>query len=344
MKKQTLLILFVVLTTSIVVNAQTIALHSSTGVQLFKGNTALVTAYTAAQSGDTLYLSGGTFFPPTAGFDKKLMIFGAGHYADSALVTGKTFISGNVIFSENADQSYIEGVEINGNFTVTYNNSVNNFTIKRCRVIGTMVFDGDLSTPSNNLALIGNVFMANISIVNVTNAMISNNIFNAGLLNTNGNQISNNVFLSGVYNNSEYYVFNGNNNTFNNNIFIYSVNNALAASGSIGNFYYNNLFVSSSPNYGTTSTYIGNYTGIAQTAIFVSQTGNTFNYSHNYHLQNPETYLGTDATQVGIYGGAFPYKEGAVPLNPHIQSKNIATSTDANGDLQIQIQVKAQND
>jgi len=152
------------------------------------------------------------------------------------------------------------------------------------------------------------------------------------------------VFLSGVYINYEYYVFSGSNNTFSNNICIYTTNNGFAQSGSTGNFYYNNLFVSSSPNYGTTSTYIGNYTGIAQTAIFVSQTGNTFNYSHNYHLQNPETYLGTDATQVGIYGGAFPYKEGAVPLNPHIQSKNIATSTDANGDLQIQIQVKAQND
>lgn len=343
MKKQTLLILFVVLTTSLVVNAQTIALHSSTGVQLFKGNTALALAYTAAQNGDTLYLSGGTFTPPTA-IDKKLMIFGAGHYADSTLVTGKTFINGNVILSENADMLYLEGFEINGQLSSTYNNSINNLTIKRCRITGTTVFSGDLTTPSTNLALIGNVFMDNVSIANVTNAMITNNSFSAALQNTNGNQISNNIFLSGVYINYEYYVFNGNNNTFNNNIFIYSVNNALAASGSIGNFYYNNLFVSSSPNYGTTSTYIGNYTGIAQTAIFVSQTGNTFNYSHNYHLQNPETYLGTDATQVGIYGGAFPYKEGAVPLNPHIQSKNIATSTDANGDLQIQIQVKAQND
>lgn len=343
MKKQTLLILFVVLTTSIVVNAQTIALHSSTGVQLFKGNTALVTAYTAAQSGDTLYLSGGTFFPPTAGFDKKLMIFGAGHYADSALVTGKTFISGNVIFSENADQSYIEGVEINGNITVTNNNSVNSFTIKRCRVIGNIIFDGDLSTPSTNLALIGNVLMGNVSIVNVTNAMISNNIFNAGLLNTNGNQISNNVFLSNV-DIFDYYVFSGNNNTFSNNICIYTYNNGFAQSGSTGNFYYNNLFVAPSPTFGITPTYIGNYTNVAQANIFVNQTGSTFNYSHDYHLKSPETYLGTDATQVGIYGGAFPYKEGAVPLNPHIQIKNISPSTDVNGDLQIQIQVKAQND
>ncbi|MBN2787360.1 MAG: hypothetical protein JXQ69_03450, partial [Paludibacteraceae bacterium] len=51
--------------------AQTIALHSTSGVQLFKGGTALADAYMASQSGDTLYLSGHTFTPPAA-FDKQL--------------------------------------------------------------------------------------------------------------------------------------------------------------------------------------------------------------------------------------------------------------------------------
>jgi hypothetical protein len=50
-----------------------IALHSSTGVQIIKGNIALATAYTAAQNGDTLYLSGHTFIPPGS-FDKQLSI------------------------------------------------------------------------------------------------------------------------------------------------------------------------------------------------------------------------------------------------------------------------------
>jgi hypothetical protein len=46
---------------------------------------------------------------------------------------------------------------------------------------------------------------------------------------------------------------------------------------------------------------------------------------------------------VGIYGGLFPYKEGAVPLNPHISLKNIAPQTDVNGDLNIQLKVNAQD-
>lgn len=344
MKKQTVLSLIVAIATTMTVSAQTIALHSTAGVQIFKGNVALASAYTAAASGDTLYLSGGTFTPP-ATFDKKLMILGAGHYADSAQTTGKTFINGNVSLGENSDLSYFEGIEFNGNLSTPYNASVNSFTLKRCRVVGNFAFEGDLNTtPSTNIALIGNVFMGSVSSVNMTGSMIANNIFCNTLHNTNGNVIVNNDFLNGVYINYQYYVFSGNNNTFNNNIFVYATNNALASSGSAGNIYNNNLFVSATPNYGTTPSYVGNYVNIAQTAIFVNQTGNAFDYGHDYHLQDPVTYLGNDATQVGIYGGSFSYKEGAVPMNPHIQVKNISPVTDANSELQIQIQVKAQND
>ena len=133
MKKQTLLTLMVAIATSVTINAQTIALQSSTGSQLFKGQTALADAYTAASNADTLYLSGHTFAPPSA-FDKQLTVIGAGHYVDSTLATGKTFISGSVILSENADGFYLEGVEITGGLYFTSNASVNNVVIKRCKV------------------------------------------------------------------------------------------------------------------------------------------------------------------------------------------------------------------
>jgi hypothetical protein len=53
--------------------------------------------------------------------------------------------------------------------------------------------------------------------------------------------------------------------------------------------------------------------------------------------------LGTDGNQVGIYGGVFPYKELAIPVNPNIISKTISPQTNASGELNIQVQVKAQN-
>ena len=54
------------------------------------------------------------------------------------------------------------------------------------------------------------------------------------------------------------------------------------------------------------------------------------------------TYLGDDGTEVGIYGGLVPFKEGAVPINPHISQKSIQTTTDSNGLLNIYFTVEAQ--
>ena len=333
MKKQTLLSLIIAIAT-MTLNAQTIALHSSTGVQIFKGNTALVDAYTASQGGDTLYLSGHTFTPPNP-FDKQLMIFGAGHYVDSTLATGKTFINGNVKLSENADLFYIEGVEITGGFEIINNHSVNYVTIKRCKINGLFRVRGNMSTPSTNLSLIGNVFVNAVYLNNAQNVILSNSIVQLNVAYNSGCLITNNIILFGP----AYALHDISNSQINNNIFI-----GTGLSNGVGNTYTNNLIVDDTPAYGTSPTAIGNYVGVAQADIFVNQTGNAFNYAHDYHLQSPASYLGTDGTEVGIYGGTFPYKEGAVPLNPHIQLKNIAPTTDANGDLQIQIQVEAQND
>ena len=88
----------------------------------------------------------------------------------------------------------------------------------------------------------------------------------------------------------------------------------------------------------------GNFNNVAPADIFINQNGNSFNYSHNYHLQNPSTYMGTDATQCGIYGGIYPYKEAAIPSNPHIREKIISNITDINGNINVNIKVAAQDE
>lgn len=334
MKKQSLLFLIVAIATSITANAQTIALHSSTGVQIIKGSTSLATAYSTAQNGDTLYLSGHTFTPPAA-FDKQLIIYGTGHYVDYTHATGKTFINGNIILTENADLFYIEGIEITGSVTFSYNQSINNVTFKRCKINGLFHVEGNQTRPSTNLALIQNIFVNAVYLSNAQNTLVSNSIIQLNLAFAQGNFISNNIILFAP----AFALHDVINSHVSNNIFIGG-----ALSQGSGNIYKNNLIVEASPLYGSYPTIIGNYTNIPQSSIFVNQTGNAFNYTHDYHLKAPTIYLGTDGTQVGIYGGTFPYKEGAVPLNPHIQTKNISPTTDENGNLQIQIQVSAQED
>lgn len=334
MKKLNILLALVALTASL--SAQKIALHSTSGVQHFTGNTAFEMAYNASQGGDTIYLPGGSFNPLT--FDKKLTIFGAGHYPGSTQATGKTFINGAITFGGNADQFHLEGVEITGTVTFTTNASINQVIIKRCKIIGSFNVLGNLSTPTSNLALIGNVFIGLVNLENAQNVFMSNNIFQSGLANTNGNLISNNIFLNHYYS-CTWTVIAGNNNQINNNYFA----STWVASCGTGNSFSHNLISGDGVNYGVNPTVTNSYLTVPMSSAFINSPTNLFDYSHNYNLNAPATYLGTDGTQVGIYGGTYPYKEGAVPSNPHIQLKNIAPTTDSNGMLNIQINVKAQN-
>ncbi|HCI56388.1 MAG TPA: hypothetical protein DFI01_10775 [Bacteroidales bacterium] len=332
--KKTLFIA-VAIALSITINAQKAALHSSTNVQLFTGVNAFINAYSVSVSGDTIYLSGGSFAVP-ATIDKKLLIFGAGHYPDYTLVTGRTVLQSDLTLGENADGFHLEGIEINGDLIFTNDKDINNVTVKYCK-INNVKIDGT-TNPSNNLLFIRNV-ITGFMLKNAANVLISNNIIGS-ISYSYGNTISNNIYLSHVYEGYyNQYLFGQDNNTIINNIFLETYYPWVSGSG---NIFRNNLFVKSNPGYGTSPTESGNYTNVPQADIFVNQTGQTFDYTHDYHLKNPETYFGTDGTQVGIYGGTYPYKDGGVPSNPHIQLQNIAPTTN-NGILNVEIKVSAQD-
>ncbi len=323
-----------------ITNAQPkVALHHNGTTTIFGGSNPFNDSYTAAVSNDTIYLSGGTFAPPS-NFDKKIAIFGAGHYETATVATGKTFINGTVTLKENADNFYIEGVEVNGDFNFSNNESVNQVVVKRCKINGALNVIGNLSAPSTNFGLFGSVVLGNIDLANAQNVLISNSIIQGRLLNSIGNAFNNNILLNEYVYYGHEAPINGDNNQANNNIFR-KVNSGNLILGN-GNIAKNNLCSLASPSFGTLPTVSGNYFGIAETAIFVNHTGASFNYTYDYHLQNTSSYLGIDGTQVGIYGGLFPYKEEAIPSNPHIESKTIAPQTNATGELNIQIVVKAQ--
>ena len=318
---------------------QKVALHHVGTTTIFSGSNPLIDAYTAAVANDTIYLPGGTFAPP-ANFDKKIAVFGTGHYEIATVATGKTFINGNVILKENADNFYIEGIEINGNFTFSDNEAVNQVIIKRCKINGALNVVGNLSLPSTNFGLFGSVVLGNIDLANAQNVLISNSIIQSRVFNSIGNVFNNNIMLDEYVNYGNEAPINGDNNQVNNNIFT-KVNYANVINGN-GNVAKNNLCALAAPGFGNLPTLSGNYFGIAQSTIFISQSGPSFSYLQDYHLQNTTSYLGIDGTQVGIYGGVFPYKESAIPLNPHIETKTIAPQTNASGELNIQVLVKAQ--
>jgi hypothetical protein len=303
-----------------------VLLHKTNGTQqAFYSSQPLADAYNAAGNGDTIYVPGGFFSP--VNIDKRLKLYGAGHYPDSTQATGTTILTGGFNIYDNADSTLVEGFQVNGNILVIAGSAY--VKIRRNR-IGVVTIAGNFGQVDGNV-------LNSISGGGDLNLLISNNIIETYITSCgNGTVVRNNLFLS------EYYPLYSPGNTyvlFENNIF----------SGTNASWNYNdystfNTFTKNvfyiTPNWGNNAA-SGNYLG--QSNVFVSQSGFTFNYAHNYHLQNPGNYPGVDATQCGIYGGMFIYKEGAVPANPHIISKTISATTDAQGKLNATIKVAAQN-
>ena len=170
------------------------------------------------------------------------------------------------------------------------------------------------------------------------NIVFSKNLFNGWIQGFNGLvTFSNCIFLS----NYTLYIFNNvQNSTIENCIFLKSVNNNFSSYGS--NLFYNNIFVYATPNMTVDAS---NFLAVPQADIFVDQTGYIYNPDHNYQLQNDCVGVnsGNDGTDIGIYGTAEPFKDGGVPNNPHIQINSIGSSTNAEGDLPINIKVAAQD-
>ena len=67
----------------------------------------------------------------------------------------------------------------------------------------------------------------------------------------------------------------------------------------------------------------------------------TYGDSFTYELTDEAltTYLGSDGTQVGIYGGNLPFD--ATPTNPQIKKCNVASRSTADGKLSVEIEVSS---
>src|SRR5690554_1746647 len=271
-----ILIISVSLFFSLTLCAQSIALCRDGETQIFNGNTAFAQAYEATLSGDTLYFSGGTFFPPTT-LNKELTLFGAGHYQDSTLVTGKTIISGDLNLVTGANNFYIEGFQISGRIQVGNNNTISGLTCKRNYITQTINFLGNQDKLCSNIAVIGSVFSGgnfeNAESVLVSNSIISNGYFS----NSHGNSFNNNIILFHYYSSSTHVFRNSNNNLISNNIIHRSDTYSSYIANGDGNVFNNNIFSHSAPNLGSNSSKLNNQFEVDLDDLFVNQTGVDFN-------------------------------------------------------------------
>jgi len=301
------------------VNAQDIqlaTLQQGDDLQVFYGAGAFRDAHSAAATGDLITLSAGTFNETT--ITKALIIQGAGYVTDVENGKYPTIISGSTI-NLTDEGLIIEGIFFSGN--VDNRNVLSSAIFKRCRFPGLNLLSYGGTTKNcliEHCRFSGTIYIDNYA----ENLGIKNSIIN--VLGSNNSSATVLVENCIVINGSPTAVYR-------NNI----INASLTSSSSAA---YNNVFT-----YGNANSVLskdGNMTSDAD-----SMFGYTIAYDDNktYEL-TPEAlseYIGTDGTQVGIYGGDRPFTH--VPSNPQIIKKQIDGKSSPEGKLKVNITVEAQN-
>ena len=110
------------------------------------------------------------------------------------------------------------------------------------------------------------------------------------------------------------------------------------------NVFQNNIFKTYSHNPFSTSnsnSFYDNYLGLSDSSTFINGFSQ-FTLQGNYHLKStsPGKNGGSDGTDIGIYGGAYPWGDGNFPSNPHIIYKEIVPITKSDGTLPVKIIVR----
>jgi hypothetical protein len=335
---------------SVAVSAQALIAVQNGSTATFYNN--LDSAIIHAQNDDTLYLPGGIFpLSTSTKINKRLHIIGVGHNPDSTIATSKTIINGDIYLLSNASGGSICGISLepmppNTSGSIYFGDVdwvtsiitsavISDFLIERC-FLKYCFFIAAFEIPArySNNTIRENTINLDLRPTGYPSEIQSNLITNNIIGSITGMGINNNILNNIVFDR-----ISGDGCIINNNIFL---GGSFTFSGVTNSLINNNLWVTDTPipatNYGTNNL-------INVSPMFVNQSGSTFSYSNDYHLQatSPGKNAGIDGTDIGNYGGAFPWEEGSVPSNPHIYFKQIAPQTNSNGQLQIQIKVRTNN-
>ena len=220
-------------------------------------------------------------------------------------------------YSSHTDRWLINGVD-------TYNYLMRNLSFLNCRITGRLwipenasvsCYNSIVSYPQYDDAVISN----GLSSMAFTNCVISRGIW--GMRDFNYSYMTNCIYIV-----EEPYELN-NTHTLYNTVCICEQ----YATGIKEGYNRGNILANATNNTNTQVTGLN--------SVFTTATSYTdfLNDSEDFQL-TPEaqtTYLGTDGTQVGIYGGAFPFN--TKPTGPQITSCSVANKTSANGKLSVDI-------
>jgi hypothetical protein len=306
MKKIILSVLFTVAATGTGYAQQIAVVNPQNATALY---TDLNRAIQEASGGSSIYLSGGGFqINDSTKIQKKLTVIGIGHRPDSDHADKNTIVSGNLFFEDGSDGSAVMGIYLSGNIYIgTSDKTVNTLLVRYCNINAVEVRNSGCQRIQINQNYIRGGSNGGGSAIAFTN-----NILNS-VGNINGGIVNHNVITGGG---------NASNSQVKDNIFLSgnfssSVTSHNMSTGSVGD----------------------NCVVVTDWADVLEGPNNGVTPTSNYHLKI-DTVAASDGTYIGIYGGTG-FKDSALPPVHRIVFKSVADRTDENGELPIQLQIKA---
>lgn len=356
MKKIATLVLIslMVLLNNLAIAQKLIALQSGDKATFY---TDLDTALYYAKNGDDIYLPGGYIKANSTTFkiDKAVNIIGVGYNLYANPATENTIIQSQTI----QIMPYVNGGSLSGicakNGQLQIDNNVSNFNVNRCLFNVLSMGVSNVGISPSNISIIETVVYFNIQglqgadsagpqNVTISNSIIGDISYNSKIFISDRsweNMTCKNSILIGYSDQYNSMIDRIMNSLFENCVILDKTNQYPA--GNLPNTFRNCIFTSSS-NKWDPALNINCIFDQDRNSIFIDPQGFTFNMKNNYRLQDssPGKNAGKDGTDIGIYGGRYPWKEGSLPGNPHIETFDLAGKTDSIGNLRVKIKVAAQ--
>lgn len=306
-------------------------------VTVYYGADALIKAHEAAEPGDVITLSAGTFTATT--ITKAVTIRGAGMMLEQT----PTIISGRLNFNleQNEDDIYslnLEGLRI---LEYLFKGSMKSPSFLRC-----YFDDGNISTKYDNATFV-NCYIKNFgSRTSYTYPICSTSLNNCVIqsyMNDNGNHTValNNCIVLGFSEYGQAYgwtsIYSDSTTWTNCIIRAFDSSNRTNIAFGGGNVFINTRYqgTGSNPFSRVTSSCTNTKKVADDLALFKADTF----YELSDELANNEDWMGNDGTQIGIYGGVMPFDP--TPTNPQITKFKVANKTSADGKLSVDIEVSA---
>lgn len=313
-------------------------------IKTFYGTGALRSAHAAAVHGDVITLSSGSF--TATDITKAVTLRGAGMEYDSISVTEPTIISGDFSIQIASDSTLqnnnlvMEGIYHNASGSITVKGSLENPQFVKCRLYEISCSNASYIYYANfiNCVIANQVFFYSSGSATFVNCYVNDLYqYNSG----SSHEFQNCVVIDSKFSNVSNAVFR--------NCFLYATTSTSSSSSL-------NKLPSTSPAYNcvalsaTSSTNIfANQSNTTNTQVssfsdvFKTWTGSSLANFKTERLELTDAaktkYLGSDGTQIGIYGGSIPFDPR--PSNPQITKLNVASKSTADGKLSVDIEVKA---